>query len=120
MNSPSFGANMIIRCLQQEDAINWARAVQSRTNPTTLTVVCRDKPPQLCLNCKKEGHLATYCIKTGGGMGSKTVDKAHTAQCNPWRNSHNGDANPPQTSSAMANVATASGNLQETTMMING
>jgi hypothetical protein len=84
MDSPTFGANTIIRRLQQEDAINRACAAQSGTNPTALAAVCRDKPPWLCSNCKKEGHLATYCIKTGGSMASKTLDEAHTAQCNAW------------------------------------
>jgi len=62
MDSPSFGANTILRHLQQEDAITRARAAQSGTNPTTLAAICRNGPPRLCSNCKKEGHLATYCI----------------------------------------------------------
>src|SRR6266851_2217040 len=49
MDSPSFGANTILCRLQQEDAINWARAAQSSTNPTTLAAVRRDKPPR-CYN----------------------------------------------------------------------
>jgi len=76
MDSPSFGANTIIRRLQQEDAINRARAAQSGANPTAFAAIRRDKPPRLCSNCKKEGHLAAYCIKAGGGMAGKTIDEA--------------------------------------------
>ena len=82
MDSPSFRANMILCCLQQKDAINRAHAAQSGTNPTALAAACRDKPPRLCLNCKKEGHLATYCIQLEGGMAGKTLEEACTAQCN--------------------------------------
>jgi hypothetical protein len=53
-------------------------------------------------------------------MASKTLDEAHTAQHNAQQNGCNGDANPQQMSSAMANMAAASGNSQETTIMING
>ena len=67
---------MIIRHLQQEDAINRARAAQSGANPTALATIRGNKPPRLCSNCKKEGHLAAYCIKSGGGMAGKTLDEA--------------------------------------------
>jgi hypothetical protein len=86
MDSPSFGANTILRHLQQEDAIVQACAAQSGTNPTALAAVRRDKLPHLCSNCKKEGHLAPYCIKPGGGMASKSLDEARTAQRNARRN----------------------------------
>jgi len=82
-------------------------------------VVHRDKPPWLCSNCKKEGHLATYCIKTGGSMAGKTLDEARTAQWNTRRNGHTSDANPQQTSTATMNMVTASRTPQETTVMIN-
>jgi hypothetical protein len=120
MDSPSFGANTILRRLQQEDAVNRARAAQSGTNPTALAAVCRDKPPRLCSNCKKEGHLATYCIKTGGGMAGKTLEEACTAQRDARRNGRNGNSTSQQTSTASANVATSSGTPQETTVTING
>jgi hypothetical protein len=97
MDSPSFGANTILRRLQQEDSINRARAAQSGTNPTALAAVRRDKPPQLCLNCKKEGHLATYCIKSGGGMAGKTIEEACTTQCNARRSRNNGGTSSQQT-----------------------
>jgi hypothetical protein len=97
MDSPSFGANTILRCLQQEDSINRAHAAQSGTNPTALAAVRRDKPPRLCSNCKKEGHLATYCIKSGSGMAGKTIEEARTAQCNARRSGNNGGTSSQQT-----------------------
>src|SRR6266851_636836 len=75
MDSPSFGANTILCHLQQEDTIIHAHADQSGNAATTLTAICRDKPPYVCSNCKKEGHLASYCIQTGEGMVGKTLDE---------------------------------------------
>src|SRR6266851_4248455 len=106
MDSPSFRANTIPRCLQQEDAIIWARAAQSGANPTTLATMHRDKPPHLCSNCKKEGHLATYCIQPGGGMAGKSLDEARTAQCNARRNGHTSGGDSSQMPAASTNVAT--------------
>ena len=122
MDSPSFRANTIIRCLQHEDTINRARAAQSGTNPTALAAVRRDKPPRLCSNCKKDGHLATYCILLGRGMAGKTIEEARTAQRNARKNGRNGNGNgnSQQTTSATANVATASSTSQETTVTIKG
>ena len=80
MDSPNFSAATIIRRLQQEDAINRACVAQSSNNATALAAVRRDKPPRLCSNCKKEGHLVSYCIKQGGGMAGKTLDEARAAQ----------------------------------------
>jgi hypothetical protein len=120
MDSPSFGANTILRHLQQEDTINRAHAAQSGTNPTALAAVRQDKPPWLCLNCKKEGHLATYCIKTGGGMAGKTLEDAHTAQREARQNGRNGNSTSQQTPTPSAHVVTTGGSPQETTVTING
>ena len=120
MDSPSFGANTIIRRLQQEDAINRARAAQSGANPTALATVRGNKPPRLCSNCKKEGHLAAYCIKSGGGMAGKTLDEARTAQRNARRSGQTGGGNAQQAPTATANVATSTGTPPETTVTING
>src|SRR5712671_4298297 len=114
MDSPSLGANTILCRLQQEDTIIHTHADQSGNAATTLTAICRDKPPCVCSNCKKEGHLASYCIQTGEGMVGKTLDEVRTAQWMARCNGHSGNGNgtPQQTSGASAgastNVATAS------------
>ena len=80
MDSPSFSANTILHCFDQEDAITRVHAAQGGHNPTALLASRRDKPPRICSNCKKEGHLAKYCILPGGGWASKTIEEAHNAQ----------------------------------------
>ncbi len=55
-----------------------ACAAQSGASITALTTICRDKPPRICSNCNKEGHLAAYCIKASGGMARKTLEEACT------------------------------------------
>jgi hypothetical protein len=122
MDSPSFGANSILRRLQQEDAITRARAEQSGGNATALAVIRKDKPPRLCSNCKTEGHLASYCIKAGGGMAGKTLEEARTAQRNARRNGRhdNGNGDPQNAPSATANVATSSSTVPNGTVTING
>src|SRR6266851_1933248 len=119
MDSPSFRANTIPRCLQQEDAIIWARAAQSGANPTTLATMHRDKPPHLCSNCKKDGHLASYCIQPGGGMAGKTLDEACTAQRNARRNGRNGNGNRNSQPNPNATITVATSN-GATPVTING
>jgi hypothetical protein len=120
MDSPSFGANTILRHLQQEDAINQAHATQSGTNPMALAAVHKDKPPRLCSNCKKEGHLTAFCIKTSGGMAGKTIEEAWTTQRNARRSGQNGGGNSQQALTATVNVATTAGGPADGTVTING
>ena len=120
MDSPSFGIKTILRRFQQEDAINRARAEQSGSHPTALAAVRRDRPPRVCSNCKKEGHLAAYCIQTGGGMAGKTLDDVRTAQRNARRGGRNGGGSSQQASAATANVATSTATLSNGAVTING
>jgi hypothetical protein len=84
MDSPTFSANTILRRFNQEDSINRARVAQGSHNSMALLATCRDKPPRICSNCKKEGHLAEYCIQPGGGLAGKTIEEARNAQRAAW------------------------------------
>jgi hypothetical protein len=120
LNSPNFGVNSILRRLQQEDARARSCAAQSGDTATALAAIRKDKPPRICSNCQKEGHVANFCIKPGGGMAGKTLDEAHTAQRNARRSGRNGNNTSQQTSSAAANVATTGTAPAERTVTIDG
>ena len=53
-------------------------------------------------------------------MAGKTLEEAHTAQCDAWWNGCNGNSTSQQMSSASTNMVTTSGAPQETTVTING
>ena len=85
-----------------------------------LAAIYRDKPPWLCLNWKKEGHLTTYCIKMGGGMAGKTIEKAHTTQHNARRSRNNRGSNSQQMPSVSTNVVATTGVPPNGMVTING
>src|SRR6266851_7452132 len=80
MDSPTFSANTILHHFNQEDSISCAHVVQGGHNSTALLAMCWDKPPCIYSNCKKEGHLAEYCIQPGRGLAGKTIEEARNAQ----------------------------------------
>jgi len=50
MGSPSFNANTILHCFNQEDSISRTHVVQGGQNFTALLASCRDRPPCICSN----------------------------------------------------------------------
>jgi hypothetical protein len=120
LDSPNFGVNSILRRLDQEDSRARSRAAQSGDTATALAAVCKDKPPRICSNCQKEGHIANFCIKPGGGMAGKTLDEARTAQRNARRSGRNGNNSSQQSTSATANVAAMGAAPVERTVTIDG
>jgi hypothetical protein len=109
MDSPSFNANTILHRFDQEDSISRACAAQGGQNSTALLASRRDKPPRICSNCKKEGHLAEFCIQPGGGLAGKSIEEARNAQRAASGRHGNRSGQRSQTgTTASANVATAS------------
>ena len=105
MDSPSFNANTILCCFDQEDSISHARVAQGGHNSTVLLASCRDKPPRICSNCKKEGHLAEFYIQPGGSLVGKSIEEACNAQS---QSSHLTSASPsPALSKAMSRAPLA-------------
>ena len=109
MDSPSFNANTILCCFDQEDSISHACVAQGGQNSMALLALRRDKPPCICSNCKKEGHLIKFCILPGGGLAGKSIKEACNAQRAASRRHGNQSSQHSQASTtASANIATAS------------
>ncbi len=106
LDSPNFGVNSILCCLQQEDARARSCAAQSGDAATVLATIWKDKLLRICSNCQKEGYIANFCIKPRGRMAGKTLDKAYTTQHNARRSGHNGNNTSQQLFLATTNVAT--------------
>ena len=52
----------------------------SLPSSTAFAAVSRPKSPHhVCANCKKEGHLADFCISPGGKMAGQTIEEAKAA-----------------------------------------
>lgn len=67
--------------LTEDDLISY----QEKTNNTapentTLAAVSNKQEKTLCTDCKQPGHHAKFCIKVGGQMAGKTLNKACAAQ----------------------------------------
>ncbi|KIJ22718.1 hypothetical protein M422DRAFT_196854, partial [Sphaerobolus stellatus SS14] len=48
----------------------------SKNIPDPLILAAQTKSPiVVCSNCKRNGHVVTYCISSGGGMEGKTIEE---------------------------------------------
>ena len=108
MDSPTFSANTILCHFDQEDSISRTCVAQGSHNPMALLATHWDKPPRICSNCKKEGHLVEYCIQPSGGLAGKTIKEARNTQ---WAASGRhriwGGQHSQAGTAASANIATA-------------
>ena len=75
--SPYTAANIRSRLdLEQQ-----VRNAKSHVSIPTEALVAKDsRSPTICANCKKDNHLAEFCVRKGGGMAGKSVDDAMAAQ----------------------------------------
>ncbi|KAK2467749.1 hypothetical protein APHAL10511_000044 [Amanita phalloides] len=68
----------ILRLLENEQ-----RLCDTGRNPTTSTSIALTTKSSCqcptCSNCKKLGHIADYCISSGGGMVGKTIEESRKA-----------------------------------------
>jgi gag-polypeptide of LTR copia-type len=81
-NDSNFTSKDVVRRLLQEDQLVRRRAEQNTptTSVSILAAQGQGKPRSLCTHCKKPGHLADFCIKTGGKMAGRSIEEARTAQ----------------------------------------
>ncbi|KIJ25139.1 hypothetical protein M422DRAFT_79215, partial [Sphaerobolus stellatus SS14] len=48
----------------------------TRGVPDSIALAAHTKPPiVVCSNCKRNGHIATYCVSSGGGMEGKSIEE---------------------------------------------
>ena len=70
----------ILKYLEQEQALMDSDIQHSSTqDPIALSAHPKPGPAIICTNCKRSGHLVTYCISPGGGMAGKTIEDSKQA-----------------------------------------
>ncbi|KIJ53107.1 hypothetical protein M422DRAFT_242219 [Sphaerobolus stellatus SS14] len=53
----------------------------TKTIPESIVLTAQTKPPLVvCSNCKRNGHIMTYCISSGGGMEGKSIEESKQAR----------------------------------------
>ena len=77
-NPLTTSADIRARLAHEEDII--AEKKKTKTTVDTALAATNPKPPRpSCLNCKKSGHKAEFCVAVGGGMAGKTLEEAREA-----------------------------------------
>src|SRR6266849_2070817 len=81
-NESNFTSKDVVRRLLQEDQLVRRHAEQNApaTSVSALAAQGQDRPRSLCTHCKKPGHLADFCIRSGGKMAGCSIDEARSAQ----------------------------------------
>ena len=79
-NTSLTSLNVKHKVLQEEDLIAFQEKDNAPPENTTLTAVTNKQERPICTNCKQPDHHTEFCIKVGGQMVGKTLDKVCTAQ----------------------------------------
>ena len=97
MHLPNFNSEMVVKRILDEDAlIRRRRELGLLANPSSVTVTIPSQsasaslslntrprgPKAICANCKRENHVADFCISPGGKMAGCSVDEARAAYWN--------------------------------------
>jgi transposase InsO family protein len=75
---PTFCSALVVERIHEENMLLRTRTEQGATALVVLDRDRGDKPP--CSNCKRTGHSAEFCVRSGGKMAGKTIEEARAAQ----------------------------------------
>ncbi len=112
-DNPNFSSNTVLRAIQhEEDLIRHREELGLQVPSTALAAQSRPRSKVICAHCKRNGHLADFCIQPGGKMEGRSIDDARAAQraasSRASRNTRSQQNNSTTGQSSSANVATAS------------
>jgi len=82
-SSSPYTVDHLLRFLEQEYQMllgDKQRGAKTDAIALAAQVSSKGKQPITCSNCKRNGHVATWCIRPGGGMAGKTIEESKEAR----------------------------------------